>query len=69
MQTDGFIRLEARAFKPGDTVTIEQGPFQGWMGEIQREQDEGKRVTILLEVIRQARLSVEKCWLNAAALA
>jgi transcriptional antiterminator RfaH len=61
---DGFLRLEARGFQPGDKVTVEQGPFQGWMGEVQREQDGGKRVMILLEAIRQAQLSVEKCWLS-----
>jgi transcription antitermination factor NusG len=67
IQTDGFIRLERRGFQPGDKVTIERGPFQGWMGEVQREQDEGKRVMILLEEIQQARLSVEKGWLSATA--
>ncbi|MBV8901862.1 MAG: hypothetical protein JOY92_17310 [Verrucomicrobia bacterium] len=66
IQPDGFIRLKAREFKPGDKVTIEQGPFQGWIGEVQREQNDGKRVMILLEAIQQARLLVEKCWLSAA---
>jgi transcriptional antiterminator RfaH len=67
LHRDGFIRLEARSFRPGDKVTIEQGPFQGWMGEVQGEQDGGKRVTILLEAIQQARLSIEKRWLSATA--
>jgi transcriptional antiterminator RfaH len=69
IQPDGFIRFEAKGFQPGDKVTIEQGPFQGWIGEVQREQDGGKRVMILLEAIQQARLSVEKRWLSAAASA
>src|SRR4029077_12933734 len=64
MYPDGFLRLEARGLQPGDKVTVEQGPFQGWMGEVQREQDGGKRVMILLEAIRQAQLSVEKCWVQ-----
>jgi transcriptional antiterminator RfaH len=64
IQPDGFIRLEARRFRPGDKVTVEQGPFQGWLGKIQREHDDGKRVTILLEAIQQARLSVEKSWVQ-----
>jgi transcriptional antiterminator RfaH len=68
VRPDGFIRLEVRGFQPGDKVTVEQGPFQGWMGEVQREQDDGKRVLILLEAIQQARLSVEKCWLSATAV-
>jgi transcriptional antiterminator RfaH len=65
IQPDGFIRLEAKCFKPGDKVTIEQGPFQGWMGEVQREQDGGRRVTILLAAVHQATLWVEKRWLSA----
>jgi transcriptional antiterminator RfaH len=65
IRPDGFIRLEAKCFKPGDKVLIEQGPFQGWMGEVQREQDGGMRVTILLGTIYQAKLSVEKRWLSA----
>jgi transcriptional antiterminator RfaH len=68
IRPDGFIWFEARGFRPGDKVTVERGSFQGWMGEVQREQDDGKRVMILLEAIQQASLSVEKCWLSAAAL-
>jgi transcriptional antiterminator RfaH len=67
MDPDGFIRLKARGLQPGDKVTIERGPFQGWIGEVQREQDGGKRVIILLAAIQQARLSVEKRWLSPAA--
>lgn len=67
IQTDGFIRLRPREFKPGDKVTIEQGPFQGWIGEVQRQQNGGKRVMILLETIQQPRLLVEKRWLSIAA--
>jgi hypothetical protein len=66
VHSDGFIRLEARSFRPGDKVTIEHGPFQEWMGEVQGEQDGGKRVMILLEAIQPARLSIEKRWLGAA---
>ena len=65
MHHDGFIRLETTSFRPGDKVTIEHGPFQGWMGKVQGEQDGGKRVMILLEAIQQARLSIEKRWLSA----
>ena len=67
MHPDGFIRLEARGFQPGDKGTIEQGPLHGWTGKVQREQDGGKRVMILLEAIQQARLSIEKRWLSATA--
>lgn len=67
MHPDGFIRLKAKEFRPGDRVTIEQGPFEGWVGEVQREQDSGKRVMILLEAIQQARLLVETRWLSHTA--
>lgn len=66
VQPDGFIRLKTQDFKPGDRVVIEQGFFQGWIGQVQREQNDGKRVMILLEAIQQARLLVEKRWLNIA---
>jgi transcriptional antiterminator RfaH len=69
IQPDGFVRLEARGFQPGDKVTIERGPFEGWMGEVQREQEDGRRVMILLEAIQQVRMSIEKGWLTATALA
>lgn len=68
IQPDGFIRLKPREFKPGDRVTIEQGPFQGWIGEVQREHNDGKRVMILLEAIQQARLLVEKGWVQLVPL-
>ena len=67
IQPDGFIRLEARGFRPGDKVTIEHGPFQGWIGEVQREQEDGKRVMILLEAIQQGRVLVDRHWLSATA--
>jgi transcriptional antiterminator RfaH len=69
IEPDGFIRLQASKFQPGDKVTIEQGPFRGWMGEVQREQDDGKRVMILLAAIQEARLLIEKRCLSAAAAA
>jgi hypothetical protein len=39
------------------------------MGEVQREQQGGRRVTILLGAIHQAALSVEKRWLAAVSSA
>ncbi len=67
INADGFVRLEAREFQPGDKVTIEQGPFEGWIGEVQREQDDRKRVMILLGAIQQGRLLIDKRWLSATA--
>jgi hypothetical protein len=63
---DGLIYLEPRKFKPGDCVKIEQGPFGGFMGRVERESDDGRRVAILLEALQQARLVVEKGWVSSA---
>ncbi|HEU4390919.1 MAG TPA: transcription termination/antitermination NusG family protein [Blastocatellia bacterium] len=63
VQADGFVHLERHPFRPGDKVAIEQGPFAGWMGKVERECDDGRRVLILLEAIEQARLLIESRWL------
>jgi transcription antitermination factor NusG len=57
---DGLIRLETKPLQPGDPVTIEQGPFAGLMGRVERELNDQKRVAILLDVIADARLVIEK---------
>lgn len=67
VQADGFIRLAIKALEPGDKVTIEQGPFAGWIGKVEREWDDGQRVMILLNAIHQARLLIEKRWLSVVA--
>jgi len=59
VQDDGFVHLEHRPFRPGDKVSIEEGPFAGWIGKIERECDDQKRVVILLEAIHEARLLIE----------
>jgi transcriptional antiterminator RfaH len=66
IQADGFIQLEAKPLRLGDRVTIDQGPLAGWMGRVELEWDDGKRVMILLEAIETARLLVEKRWLTLA---
>ena len=63
-RSDGYIRLKAPRFQPGDRVTIEEGPLAGWVGQVEREWDDNKRVAILLEAIQQARLLIEKRSLN-----
>jgi transcriptional antiterminator RfaH len=63
VESDGFIRLEETRFQPGDRVTIEQGPLAGWIGKVEHEWDDGKRVAILLEAIEQARVLVKRRWL------
>jgi transcription antitermination factor NusG len=67
LQPDGLIRLEPKEFRPGDVVRIEQGPFEGFMGRVEREADDGRRIAILLEALQQARLLLEKSWVSAAA--
>jgi transcriptional antiterminator RfaH len=67
MHPDGFIQLKPRGFQPGDQVTIEDGPFEGLMGRVERESDDRERVTILLAELLHARVSVAKdCLRNAA---
>ena len=65
VQPDGLLRIEPSCLKVGDTVRVEQGPFGGFMGKVEREADDGRRVTILLEAIQSARLLVESHWLVA----
>jgi transcriptional antiterminator RfaH len=66
LRPDGLIHLEPQRFKPGDVVMIEQGAFEGFMGTVERESDDGRRVAILLEALQQARLLVEKGWVSLA---
>lgn len=60
----GYIEMVALAFHPGDRVTIEEGPLAGWIGKVEREWDDGKRVAILLEALGRARVLIEKRWLR-----
>ena len=65
VQDDGFIQLKPAAFQAGDRVTIEEGPLAGWMGQVEREWNDGKRVMIFLEAIQQARVLIANRWLVA----
>jgi transcriptional antiterminator RfaH len=67
VQADGLIQLQRREFKPGDRVSIQDGPLVGMMGRVEAEPDDRKRVAILLETLWQARVLVDKRWLEAAA--
>jgi transcriptional antiterminator RfaH len=66
-EEDGLIRIPRRSLKPGDRVSIQDGPFEGLAGRVERELDDGKRVTILLETLLRARVQIEKRWLEAEA--
>jgi transcriptional antiterminator RfaH len=66
VEGDGLIRIHPEDLKPGDCVSIQEGPFQGLMGRVERESDDRKRVTILLETLLNARVLIERRWLRAA---
>jgi transcription antitermination factor NusG len=67
VQPDGLIRMPLQKLKPGDVVAIQEGPFAGLVGRVERELDDGKRVTILLETLLRARVQIEKRWVEAEA--
>jgi transcriptional antiterminator RfaH len=64
---DGLIRIRPQSLKQGDRVSIQDGPFEGLMGRVERELDAGRRVTILLESLLHARVLIERRWLQAEA--
>jgi transcriptional antiterminator RfaH len=65
-ESDGCIAVVSPALRPGDWVAIEEGPLQGLMGRIAQEENDERRVTILLETMSHARVSLEKCCLSIA---
>jgi transcription antitermination factor NusG len=67
IEVDGFIRLRSRHLGAGTRVLIQDGPFEGLMGRVERELDDGARVTILLETLWHSRVLIERRWLDAAA--
>jgi transcriptional antiterminator RfaH len=67
VEEDGYIRICRRDLKPGDLVTIEEGPLQGMMGRVEREMGDRNRVAILLETLWNARVLIEKLSVQAAA--
>jgi transcriptional antiterminator RfaH len=67
VQADGFVRIRPPGLAAGTRVTIQGGPFEGMMGRVEREQDDRKRVAILLETLFHARLLIERQWIEAVA--
>jgi transcriptional antiterminator RfaH len=66
VEEDGLIQIRLQDLKPGDLVSIQEGPFEGLMGRVEREADDARRVTILLETLfNAARVLIEKRWLSA----
>jgi transcriptional antiterminator RfaH len=66
IQADGLIHLEEKPFRRDDEVTIEHGPFTGWVGRVLWESDDGRRVTVLLDVLEKARAVMERRYLKPA---
>lgn len=64
---DGFVRLRPPAIRRGDFVEIQEGPLEGWVGQVERECDDGRRVALLLEAVHHARVLVERRSLAVAA--
>jgi transcriptional antiterminator RfaH len=65
VQADGLIRIHRKELKPGDRVSIQSGPFEGMMARVERELDDRKRVSILLETLSYARVQMDKRWVQA----
>jgi transcriptional antiterminator RfaH len=63
---EGCVGWQPTPLEPGHTVRVEQGPFQGVMGKVEREWDDGKRVMILLDMLHQARVILERHWVEPA---
>jgi transcriptional antiterminator RfaH len=64
VEEDGLIRLQRRELRPGDRVSVQRGPFMGMMGSVEAELDDHKRVAILLETLWNARVLIERDWLE-----
>ena len=67
IQEDGLIRIPQQSLAPGTQVSIQSGPFEGLIGRVERESDDRKRVTILLETLLHARVLIERRWLEVEA--
>jgi transcriptional antiterminator RfaH len=65
IQEDGLIRITPKSLAPGTRVSVQSGPFEGMMGKVERESDDRKRVMILLETLLNARVLIERRWLEA----
>jgi transcriptional antiterminator RfaH len=67
VQEDGFIRIRQPGLAPGTRVAIQSGPFEGMMGRVERELDDRKRVAIFLETLLNARVLIERRWIEEQA--
>ena len=64
---DGYISLGRPRLQRGTEVTIQAGPFEGFIGRVEQELSGNARVVLLLEALQCARVVMEKRWLAVAA--
>jgi transcription antitermination factor NusG len=63
-EADGFIRIGER-LKPGDHVTIKDGPMKNLSGIFEKEMRDSERVSILLTTISfQGRVVIDRSLLD-----
>lgn len=67
IEVDGLIQTQPQVLAAGIRVTIESGPFEGMMGRVERELDDRKRVAIFLETLFNARVLIDRRWVQAEA--
>jgi transcriptional antiterminator RfaH len=67
VQQDGLIQIHPQPLTPGTRVAIQSGPFEGMMGRVERELDDRKRVAIFLETLLNARVLIQRRWIEAEA--
>ena len=67
VDSDGLIQLCREALRPGDRVSIQEGPFAGIIGRVEAESNDQRRVAILLDALCQARVWVDRRWVEAEA--
>jgi transcription antitermination factor NusG len=60
IQDDGYARLASRPLQPGEPVLICNGPWEGTTARFEQEWDDGRRVSILLDTIHQARVLIDR---------
>jgi transcriptional antiterminator RfaH len=67
IEDDGLVQIRPRVLTPGTVVTIQSGPFEGMIGRVEHELDDRKRVAIFLETLFNARVLIERRWIEAEA--
>jgi transcriptional antiterminator RfaH len=60
LSEEGFVQLEEKTWRSGDAVRVEKGPLRGCSGIFERELGDRRRVVILLDAIRSARVILER---------